>query len=53
MMTYLAIYFAIGIIFAGIFGPEEGMRAAAVGIGFLWPLFLLWLIIMVAFNLGR
>lgn len=53
MMTYLAIYFAIGIIVSGAFGRDEGSRFTAIGIGFLWPLFLLFVLIMILFNLGR
>lgn len=51
-MTYLAIYFAIGIVVAGIFGRDEGQAGAMVA-GFLWPLFLLWVVIMIVFDLGR
>ena len=51
-MIYLAIYLAIGIVFAGVFGPEEG-RLGGVITGFVWPLFALWWLIMFAFNLGR
>ena len=53
MMTYLAIYFAIGILFTATLGVEEGSSFGAAAIGFLWPLALLWWLIMVVLNLGR
>lgn len=48
-MTYLAIYFAIGILFSGSF--DMGTPTNIV-VGFLWPLALVWLLVMFAFSMG-